>query len=87
VNMKVGDLIATQIVQIVCIRFSAFDRMFTVFGTELGRFSERTPMAIKYLQEHGFKYVSEADLMTPYEGIEGHGSEGYTWFGRFFDYV
>jgi len=75
------------IVQTIAIRFSAFDRMFTILGTQAAQFQERIPAVIDHLTKHGFVYVSETELTAPYDGKETHGTEHWTWFTRFFDYL
>ena len=75
------------IVQTIAIRFSAFDRMFTILGTQAEHFRDSLPALIDYLTKHGFVYVTEAELSTPYDGKETRGTDGWTWFTRFFDYL
>lgn len=75
------------IVQTIAIRFSAFDRMFTILGSEAVQFQDRLPTIIEYLTKHGYIYVGETELSAPYDGKAGQGSEHWTWFTRFFDYL
>ena len=76
-----------MLVPIIAIRFSAFDRMFTVFGRDLEHFADRLPSLIDHMTKHRYKYVAYADLATPYDGTAKPGTEHWTWFTRFFDYL
>lgn len=87
VDMKSGELTFTAIVATICIRFSAFDRMFTIFGTERENFADKIPAVIDHLTGQGFRYVSYEDLSAPYDGEHTETPDGWTWFTRFFDYL
>lgn len=76
-----------QMIETISIRFSAFDRMVTIFGTEASKFQEKIPALIDFLVSKDFRYVSYSDLNVKYEGKVTHGTDGWTWFTRFFDYL
>jgi len=73
-------------VPLLAIRFSTFDRMFTIYGRNVEE-SECPPGVIDYLTKQGYKYVALADLRTPYDGKATRGTGGWTWFTRFFDFL
>jgi hypothetical protein len=75
------------IVQTIGIRFSAFDRMFTILGTEAEQFHDRIPAVIEYLTKQNYRYVSLVELSASYDGKETCGTDQWTWFTRFFDYL
>ena len=71
----------------ISIRFSAFDRMFTIFGTELDRWQGQIPGIIDYLERHGYRHIDREVLNGKYDGIATVATEDWTWFIRFFDYL
>lgn len=74
------------LVTLIALRFSRFDRMVTIWGTELKSYADRIPGLIGYLEAHGYRYVSHDDLAEPYSGEDLLGP-GATWWDRFFDYM
>jgi hypothetical protein len=72
----------------VSIRFSAFDRMFTVLtGAQSDKYADRLVAVVEYLSKNQFLYVTRDELSAGYDGREKQGTENWTWFTRFFDYL
>lgn len=75
----------------LCVRFSAFGRLFTVF-THAGRLNDaRFDLAriVETVRERGFHYVPAGELREPYDGANEalRGDPGISWWTRYFDYL
>jgi hypothetical protein len=75
------------LVELIGIRFSAFDRMVTIFGTELGKWEAKIPVLNELLLKRGYLVVPHEELEIKYDGIHTRGTENWTWYTRFFDYL
>ena len=71
------------------IRFSNFGRMFTLIGSEWPENEKKYNLSkvIEYLQERDYKYIPEAELDEPYDGINEPFEPNLTWWIRYFDYL
>lgn len=69
----------------ICVRFSWFADMFTVFGDKLSDFDLQ---AVKdFLEKHGYVYVPANELEQPYDGVNVPYEAELTWWTRYFDYL
>jgi hypothetical protein len=71
----------------IALRFSKFDRMVTIFGTDEAAYEERMPAVYEELERAAYAFVWHAYLQEPYDGVHAHQrhTAGWTWFTRFFD--
>jgi len=72
----------------LCIRFSYFGEMVTIFSENNVHVKKHpTEQIVKLLKKHGFVYIDEKFLHELYDGANKNVSKGTTWFERFFDDV
>lgn len=71
------------------IRFSNFGQLFTVYSC-LDPIPDRydVPSILKFIQQHGWRYVPADELDVPYDGVNDVLKQArITWWIRFFDYL
>jgi hypothetical protein len=71
------------------IRFSNFGRMFTIMGSEWPENENKYSLGevIEFLQHRDYKYIPEAELHEPYDGVNEPFEPKLSWWIRYFDYL
>jgi hypothetical protein len=76
----------TVIAPQIALRFSKFDRMVTVYGSDEAAFEPRMAAVYEELERAAYAFVWHEYLREPYDGVHANQrhTEGWTWFTRFF---
>lgn len=75
----------THLCYLICIRFSWFGGMFSIYGKNTERYD--TAKAVHVLNKHGYTYVPACELDAPHDGINKPYESNLTWWIRYFDYL
>lgn len=69
----------------ICIRFSWFGGMFTIWGENTAEYD--TSETIRILSDHGYTFVPASELDEPYDGVNEPYERELTWWVRYFDWL